>query len=116
MGRVYIVESPLFEINTKNETFYAYTEREKLDIIAKIGDTKYTIQRSKGLGENSPEMMSLTTMSPATRRLIQITDVDEQIKANAFDLFLGDNAEARRAFIAENGAKYLDDLDLSDGD
>lgn len=116
MGRVYIVESPLFEINTKNETFYAYTEREKLDIIAKIGDAKYTIQRSKGLGENSPEMMSLTTMSPATRRLIQITDVDEQIKANAFDLFLGDNAEARRAFIAENGAKYLDDLDLSDGD
>jgi DNA gyrase subunit B len=116
MGRVYIVESPLFEINTKNETFYAYTEREKLDIIAKIGDSKYTIQRSKGLGENSPEMMSLTTMSPATRRLIQITDIDEQIKANAFDLFLGDNAEARRAFIAENGAKYLDDLDLSDGD
>lgn len=115
-GRVYIAESPLFEINTKDDTYFAYDERERIDIIEKLGNTKYTVQRSKGLGENEPEMMWKTTMCPSSRRLIQVTDVDEHIKAQSFDVFLGNNIEARRDFIAQHGAEYLDDIDFADGD
>lgn len=110
-GKVYIVESPLYEINTKTETFYAYNEKEKSDILHRIGDGKYTIQRSKGLGENDPEMMALTTMSPATRRLIRVCPTDAEETFRIFDALLGDNIEARKAFIAEKGKEYCDDLD-----
>jgi len=110
-GRIYIVESPLYEINTKSDTFYAYTEKEKSDYLKEIGDARYTIQRSKGLGENDPAMMSLTTMSPATRRLIRVCPTDVEKTFVMFDTLLGDNIEARKAFIAEKGKEYCDDLD-----
>ncbi len=110
-GRVYIVESPLYEITTKKDTFYAYNEREKADILKQIGDEKYQIQRSKGLGENEAEMMSLTTMNPATRRLIRVCPTDAEKTFVMFDTLLGDNIEARKAFIAEKGKEYCDDLD-----
>lgn len=112
VGRVYIAETPLFEINTKEQTYFAYDEREKTQILAKL-NTKYTIQRSKGLGENEPEMMWQTTMNPATRRLIRVMPDDIRKTEEYFDLLLGDNLSGRKEFIEENGHKYLDQLDVS---
>ncbi len=112
-GYVYIAESPLFEITTKDKTYFAYNEKEKTDIMKLIGSKKFTIQRSKGLGENEPEMMSLTTMNPETRRLIKITpDVVEET-AKMFDLLLGDNLQGRKSYISEFGGDYLDMADIS---
>ena len=113
-GKVFIAESPLYEINTKDETWFCYTEKEKADALSEIGDKKYTIQRSKGLGENEPEMMWLTTMNPKTRRLIKIEpDYSPEAVADKFDLLLGDNLQGRKDYIAENGAQYIDMTDLS---
>ncbi len=112
-GKVYIAESPLYEITTKDKVYFAYTEAEKEQFIKEIGDKKFTIQRSKGLGENEPEMMSLTTMDPATRRLIKIMPDDAKKTAEMFDILLGDNLAVRRDYIVENGAKYIDDIDVS---
>ncbi len=112
-GYVYIAESPLFEITTKNKVYFAYTEKEKTKILEKIGNTKYTLQRSKGLGENEPEMMALTTMNPDTRRLIKIEKDDIESTMNMFDMLLGDNLQARKDFIAEFGGDYLEMADIS---
>ena len=112
-GKVYIAESPLFEITCKKETYFAYTEKEKVDILKKLGNEKCTVQRSKGLGENEPEMMSKTTMKPETRRLIKIDAADVEETAEMFDLLLGDELGARKEYIAENGHLYLEMLDLS---
>ena len=112
-GKVFIAESPLFEITTKKDTFFAYNEKEKADILQKIGDTKCTVQRSKGLGENDPDMMWETTMNPETRRLIKVMPDDEESTLRMFDLLLGDNLQGRKDYIAENGAKYIDLTDVS---
>ena len=112
-GKVFIAETPLYEITTKTDTYFAYNDGEKADILAELGDTKYTIQRSKGLGENDPEMMSLTTMNPATRRLIRVEPSDEAATEYMFDVLLGDNLSGRKEFIAENGNLYLEQVDLS---
>ncbi|MBR1779453.1 MAG: DNA topoisomerase [Clostridia bacterium] len=112
-GRVFIAESPLYEINTKSETYFAYTEQEKEKFISKIGAEKYTIQRSKGLGENEPEMMNLTTMNPKTRRLIKVIPEDAEKTARIFDILLGDNLAGRKEYIVENGHLYLDAIDVS---
>ena len=111
-GRVFIAESPLFEITTKDQTYFAYDEFEKVDIIKELGKTKYTIQRSKGLGENTAEMMSQTTMNPASRRLIAITPAEAAATARMFDTLLGDDLPARKAFIATHGAEYMKTADL----
>lgn len=113
MGYVYIAESPLFEITTKKKTYFAYTEKEKTTILEKIGDEKFTIQRSKGLGENEADMMALTTMNPDTRRLIRVTPSDIEETAKMFDLLLGDDLQGRKDFIAEYGADYLEFADVS---
>lgn len=112
-GYVYIAESPLFEITSKDKTYFAYTEKEKADVLARLEGKKYTIQRSKGLGENEPDMMWLTTMNPETRRLIKVTPENAQRTAEVFDLLLGDNLAGRKDFIAENGHMYLDNADFS---
>lgn len=113
-GKVFIAESPLYEITCKDETWFCYTEKEKQDALLEIGDRKYTIQRSKGLGENEPEMMWLTTMNPKTRRLIKVEpDYSPEAVADKFDLLLGDNLQGRKDYIAENGAQYIDMTDLS---
>ncbi len=112
-GYVYIAESPLYEINTKDNTYFAYTEPEKTRILEIIGDKKYTIQRSKGLGENEPDMMSLTTMNPDTRRLIKVMPSDVAQTQEMFDLLLGDNLAGRKDYIQEFGSLYLDDIDVS---
>ncbi len=111
-GRVYIAESPLYEITVKDDTYFAYNEFEKADILAKLEGTKYTLQRSKGLGENTPEMMSQTTMNPATRRLIRVDAADAEQTAIIFDTLLGDNLPARKEFITLNGARYAKDADI----
>jgi len=111
-GYVYIAETPLYEINTKNDTYFAYNELEKSKILEEIDGQKYSIQRSKGLGENEPEMMSLTTMNPATRRLVKVNPTDAAETAQVFDVLLGDDLEGRKRIIAEHGAEYLDMLDL----
>lgn len=113
-GKVFIAESPLYEITCKDETWFCYTEKEKQDALLEIGDRKYTIQRSKGLGENEPDMMWLTTMNPKTRRLIKVEpDYSPEAVADKFDLLLGDNLQGRKDYIAENGAQYIDMTDLS---
>lgn len=112
-GKVYIAESPLYELNTKDEVYFAYTEAEKEEFIKKIGSKKFTIQRSKGLGENEPDMMSLTTMNPSTRRLIKVLPDDAKRTSEIFDILLGDNLDGRKEYIVENGAKYIDNIDVS---
>lgn len=112
-GYVYIAESPLYEITTKERTYFAYTEPEKTKILGMIGDSKYTIQRSKGLGENDPDMMSLTTMNPETRRLIKVNPTDVEATREMFDVLLGNDLEGRKRFIRENGSRYLAAADIS---
>ena len=113
-GKVFIAESPLYEITSKGQTWFAYTEKEKAMALAEIGDAKYTIQRSKGLGENDADMMWLTTMNPQTRRLIKVEpDNVEELIAEKFELLLGDNLAERKEFIAENGHLYIDLADIS---
>ena len=112
-GYVFIAESPLYEINTKDRTYFAYDESERADILKQIGNQKFTIQRSKGLGENEPDMMSLTTMNPATRRLIKVSPDDAEHTKFMFDMLLGDNLSARKEFINNNGHDYLDMADIS---
>lgn len=112
-GYVYIAQSPLYEINTKKKVYFAYNEVEKAEILNEIGDEKFTIQRSKGLGENDPEMMWLTTMNPETRRAIKVTPEDAERTAKAFDLLLGDDLQGRKDHIADHGHEYLDLADIS---
>ena len=112
-GKVFIAESPLYEISTKKETYFAYNESEKEEFIKKIGSEKYTVQRSKGLGENEPDMMNFTTMNPKTRRLIKVLPEDAEATARTFDILLGDNLSGRKEYIIENGHLYLDNLDVS---
>ncbi len=113
VGKIYIAETPLYEITTKDMTYFAYDEKEKIEILEKIGDKKYNIQRSKGLGANQPDMMNLTTMNPETRRLIKVMPQDAERTSRMFDLLLGDDLQGRKDFIAENGYMYLDDADIS---
>lgn len=112
-GYVYIAESPLFEITTKKKTYFAYTEKEKTEILATLGEEKFTLQRSKGLGENEADMMALTTMNPATRRLIQVTADGIEETAAMFDMLLGDDLQGRKDFIAQYGSNYLELADIS---
>ncbi len=124
-GKVYIAESPLYEISIlktkrKGEKLFAYTDREKDQIVARLVEEglskekdEYEIKRSKGLGENQPDMMSLTTMHPATRRLIKVTPESVERTAMMFDILLGDNLQSRKDYIAQNGGLYMEMLDLS---
>ncbi len=112
-GYVYIAESPLFEITTAKMTYFAYDEKEKNEILKKIGNEKYKIERSKGLGENDPEMMALTTMDPVTRRLIKVNPADAETTFAMFDILLGDNIQGRKEHIANNGSAYMDMADIS---
>ena len=112
-GFVYIAESPLFEITCRDQTWFAYNETEKAEILKKLEGKKVNIQRSKGLGENEPEMMWMTTMNPETRRLIKVMPEDAARTAVYFDMLLGDNLQARKDYISDNGYKYLDLADIS---
>lgn len=112
-GKVFIAETPLYEINTKDKVYFAYDDKEKAEILEKIDGQKYTLQRSKGLGENQPDMMNLTTMNPETRRLIKILPSDAEQTAEVFDMLLGDNLQGRKDHIAEVGYLYVDEADLS---
>ncbi len=112
-GYVYIAESPLFEITTKDKTYFAYNEKEKVEILEMIGEQKFTIQRSKGLGENDPDMMSLTTMHPDTRRLIKVCPDDVAATAEMFDVLLGENLQGRKQFVSEKGHDYIELADIS---
>ena len=111
-GKVFIAESPLFEITAKDKIYFAYNEFEKADILRKLEGQKYTLQRSKGLGENEPEMMWQTTMNPETRRLIAVTPTDAAKTEEMFDTLLGDNLPARKEFIALHGSEYIKDADI----
>ncbi|WP_317349054.1 toprim domain-containing protein, partial [Pusillibacter faecalis] len=112
-GYVYIAETPLFEINCGDKTWFAYSDKEKNDIVKELEGKKFKIDRSKGLGENDPDMMWLTTMNPETRRLIRVMPEDVERTAAMFDLLLGDNLQGRKDHIAENGYKYLEMADIS---
>lgn len=110
--KVYIAESPLYEITNGKQTYFAYSDNEKSEILGKLkGKTK--ISRSKGLGENQPEMMWETTMNPETRRLVLVTPDDAKRTQEMFELLLGENLSGRKEFIAEEGYKYLELTDIS---
>ena len=111
-GKIFIAESPLFEITCGSDTYFAYNEQEKVDILAKLEGKKYTLQRSKGLGENEAKMMSLTTMCPQTRRLIAVTPAEAEETARMFDILLGDALQERKRYITENGHLYIADADI----
>lgn len=112
-GKVFIAESPLYEITSKDETYFAYNEQEKAEFLKKLEGQKYTIQRSKGLGQNEPDMMSLTTMNPKTRRLIKVNPGDGEDAARMFEIMQGNDLEGRKEYIAEHGAEYTEELDVS---
>ena len=112
-GYVYIAESPLYEIESKGKTYFAYSDKEKADIVASLNGAKASINRSKGLGENDPDMMWMTTMNPETRRLIKVMPEDAEHMSQMFDLLLGDDLAGRKNHIAENGYLYLDMADIS---
>lgn len=112
-GKVFIAESPLYEITSKNDVYFAYDEVEKDMFIEQLGKEKFTIQRSKGLGENEPDMMNLTTMNPESRRLIKVLPADAEQTAEIFDVLLGDNLQGRKDYIVEHGNEYIDKLDVS---
>ena len=112
-GYVYIAESPLYEIESKGKTYFAYSDKEKADIVASLNGAKASINRSKGLGENDPDMMWMTTMNPETRRLIKVMPEDAERMSQMFDLLLGDDLAGRKNHIAENGYLYLDMADIS---
>ena len=112
-GYVYIAESPLYEIECKGKTYFAYSDKEKADIVFGLGGAKATINRSKGLGENDPDMMWMTTMNPETRRLIKVMPEEAEHMSQMFDLLLGDDLAGRKNHIAENGYLYLDMADIS---
>ena len=112
-GFVYIAESPLYEIESKGKTYFAYSDKEKADIVASLNGAKASINRSKGLGENDPDMMWMTTMNPETRRLIKVMPEDAERMSQMFDLLLGDDLAGRKNHIAENGYLYLDMADIS---
>ena len=110
--KVFIAESPLFEITARDKIYFAYNEFEKAEILKKLEGQKYTLQRSKGLGENEPDMMWQTTMNPATRRLIAVTPTDAAKTEEMFDTLLGDNLPARKQFISLHGSEYIKDADI----
>ena len=112
-GYVYIAESPLYEINSRDKTWFVYSDAEKNRILEQYPDQKLVIQRSKGLGENEADMMWLTTMNPETRRLIRISPEAAAETSAVFDLLLGDNLAGRKDYIAQNGHLYLNELDLA---
>ena len=112
-GYVYIAESPLYEIESKGKTYFAYSDREKAEIVSSLNGAKATINRSKGLGENDPDMMWMTTMNPETRRLIKVMPEEAEHMSQMFDLLLGDDLAGRKNHIAENGYQYLDMADIS---
>lgn len=112
-GYVYIAESPLYEIECRGKTYFAYSDKEKADIVSGLGGAKATINRSKGLGENDPDMMWMTTMNPETRRLIKVMPEEAEHMSQMFDLLLGDDLAGRKNHIAENGYLYLDMADIS---
>ena len=112
-GYVYIAESPLYEITCKEKTWFAYSNKEKDDIVEGLKGRKYEVQRSKGLGENEPDMMWLTTMNPETRRLIKVMPEDIERTAQMFDLLLGDDLPGRKNHIAGHGHEYLELADIS---
>lgn len=111
-GYVYIAETPLFEINYGEKTWFVYTEKEKADVVKKLSGKKFKVNRSKGLGENDPDMMWLTTMNPETRRLIKVLPGDGERAAQMFDVLLGNNLQGRKDMIAAEGHNYLDVSDL----
>ena len=112
-GKVYIAVSPLYEIIVGGKSYFAYTEKEKADILKKFEGKKISVQRSKGLGENEPEMMSLTTMHPDTRRLQKIMPSDVKETADVFDVLLGNDLQGRKEIIANCGREYIDLADIS---
>lgn len=112
-GKVYIAESPLYEIRSGGKIWFAYTDREKNDILRDLNGARASVSRSKGLGENDPEMMWLTTMNPETRKLIRVMPEDAQRMQERFDLLLGGNLEGRKKHIEDDGYLYLDVADIS---
>jgi len=107
-GHIYIAIPPLYRIDVGKEVFYALDEAEKEGVLDRISAEKkrgkVNVTRFKGLGEMNPLQLRVTTMSPDTRKLVQLT-VDTGDKTNQMlDMLLGrKRAPDRKKWLETKG-------------
>jgi hypothetical protein len=110
-GYVYIAQPPLYRIQIGKEIKYAYIEKEKENILAKLKDKTFSIQRYKGLGEMNPDQLWDTTMNPENRILKQVKIEDAKEADRVFDILMGKEVLPRKKFI-QTYAKEVRNLDI----
>jgi DNA gyrase subunit B len=110
-GYVYIAQPPLYKISYNKTDHYAYSDKERDEILQKIGKKNIAIQRFKGLGEMNPEQLWQTTMDPKQRTLLQVSIEDAVLADQIFSTLMGDKVEPRREFI-QKYAKEVRFLDI----
>ncbi|MBF6589084.1 MAG: DNA topoisomerase (ATP-hydrolyzing) subunit B [Ktedonobacterales bacterium] len=110
-GHLYIAQPPLYRIQAGKSRQYVYSDQERDEALAKLGNKNAAVNRYKGLGEMDPEELWETTMNPATRTVLQVT-IEDAIKANeTFSMLMGDDVAPRRRFI-EAHARQVKNLDV----
>src|SRR5699024_509167 len=110
-GHIYIAQPPLYKISKGRAEHYVYSDNELEEIVKDIGDSNYSIQRYKGLGEMNPEQLWETTMDPSTRTLLKVSIEDAMAADEIFTTLMGDKVKPRREFIQKN-AKLVKNLDV----
>jgi len=111
-GYVYIAQPPLYKIQVGKKSYYTYSEEELEEKLSEIGEnTRYSIQRYKGLGEMNAEQLWDTTMDPETRTLLQVSLRDAMEADEVFSMLMGEDVLPRKEFINDN-AKYVKNLDI----
>ena len=107
-GHIYVAMPPLYRIDIGKEVHYALDDSEKQDIVKRIETEKkkgkINVQRFKGLGEMNPLQLRETTMTPDTRRLVQLSADSDEAVFNMMDMLLAKKrAPDRRTWIEEKG-------------